>query len=270
MKPYHCILASFLLAALLIPVFLSEPCSAAFIPGNNIILERGGMIWEYDEKITDNEAVFFRNLIDTEKGNSDGFVNAWEILKMEVLLNKRMKRTIEEEPDVKLNSTPDTVELKDVEFRVSREALGRTEKNSSIINRASVGYSFREEVVPGTAIQLTGTPGSNVMITLPPGLGAELTEGFNNKTSGFENNRTVLKGNFGPEGNITLLISENESSGFEMQDMKISIYGKTEGEKTAGENSTAITGVNIEAGQPSRFFQNISKKLTGACLNPKS
>ncbi|TFH03556.1 MAG: hypothetical protein E4H06_04355, partial [Methanosarcina sp.] len=81
MKLYPLLLASFLLATFLIPALLAEPCSAAFISGNNITLERGEIIWNYDEKITDNEAIFFRNLIDRETGNNDNFVNAWEILK---------------------------------------------------------------------------------------------------------------------------------------------------------------------------------------------
>ena len=49
------------------PAFLAEPCSAAFIPGNNITLERNGMTWEYEEQITDNEAIFFRNFIDLQQ-----------------------------------------------------------------------------------------------------------------------------------------------------------------------------------------------------------
>jgi len=102
------------------------------------------MTWSYDEKTTDDDAVFLRSVIDGETGNKNGFVNAWEILKMEVLLSDKMKKSIEKEPDVKLNSTPEAVELKDIEFWIPEEALGRTDKNLSIITRAAVTYSFKE------------------------------------------------------------------------------------------------------------------------------
>ncbi|TFH03671.1 MAG: hypothetical protein E4H06_04120 [Methanosarcina sp.] len=234
-------------------------------------MERGEITWNYDEKITDNEAIFFRNLIDRETGNNDNFVNAWEILKMEVLLGDKMEKTIEEEPDVKLNSASDTVELRDVEFWISKEALGRTEKNSSITNRASVTYSFKEEAGPGTDIWLMGTPNSSVTITLPQGLDAELTEGLDNKSLEFENNRTLLRGNFGPEKNITIWLSENESLKAELLAMEMnrdksaenkSAENKSvENESGAGVNKTLTAGEKAEVSQPSGFFKNILKKI---------
>ncbi|KKG11455.1 hypothetical protein EO92_10865 [Methanosarcina sp. 2.H.A.1B.4] len=266
LKLHHLLLASLLLATFLIPALLAEPCSAAFIPGNNITLERDGITWNYDEKTTDNEAIFLRNLIDRETGNNDNFVNAWEILKMEVLLRDKMEKAIKEEPDVRLNSTSDTVELRDVEFWISKETLGRTDKTSSITNRASVTYSFKEEAGPGTDIWLMGTPNSNVTITLPQGLDAELTEGLENKSLEFENNRTLLRGNFGPEKNITLWLSENESLKAEMLAMEMNRDKSTENksvenENGAGENKTLTAGEKAEVSQPSGFFKNILKKI---------
>lgn len=273
MKLHHLLLTSLLLATFLTPALLAEPCSAAFIPGNDITVERDGMTWNYDEKVTDNEAIFFRNLIDREAGNNDGFVNAWEILKMEVLLGDKMEKSIEEESDVRLNATSDTVELRDVEFRISKDALGRTEKNSSITNLASVTYGFKEETGPGTDIWLMGTPNSSVTVTLPQGLDAELTEGLDNESSEFKNNRTILRGNFGPEKNITLWLSENESFKAELMYMEInrdqSAENKSvENESEAGENRTLTAGEKAEASNPSWFFKNvlakINRNLTGA------
>ncbi len=261
MKLHPLLLASLLLATFLTPALLAEPCAAAFIPGNNITLEKNGMTWDYDEKTTDNEALFFRSVIDGETGDNNGFVNAWEILKMEVLLSDRMKKAIEEEPDVKLNATSDTVELKDVEFWVSEEALGRTNKNSSITNSASVTYSFKEEVGPGTAMWLMGTPDSSVTINLPEGLDAERTEGLNNKSFGFENNRTVLKGNFSPEKNITLWLSKNESFKAEMQDIKNNSDKNAENKSGDEENSTRDAGVYAESGNLAGYFKNIIKEI---------
>ncbi|AKB63022.1 hypothetical protein [Methanosarcina mazei] len=260
LKLYHLFLASLLLATLLSPVLFAKPCAAAFIPGNNITLERNGITWDYDEKTTDNEAVLFRRIIDAETGNNDGFVNAWEIRKMEVLLGEKMKKAVEEEPDIKLNSTSEIVELKDIEFWIPEEALGRTYKNSSIINRASVIYGFKEEAGTGTEIWLMGTPDSNVTITLPSGFDAERIEGLNNKSLGFENKRTVLKGNFNSEKNITLWLSENESFKAELQDIEANENKSAENESGTVENSTLNTGDKSESGSLKGFFKKILKK----------
>ena len=74
------------------------------------------MTWEYKEQITDNDAVFFREFIDLQEGNNDNFVNAWEILKAEMFLRDKMKESIENKPDVKLNGTPEAVKARDIEF----------------------------------------------------------------------------------------------------------------------------------------------------------
>jgi len=259
LKLYPLLSASLLLVTFLIPALLAEPCSAAFISGNNIIVERDGVTWNYDEKITDEEAVFFRNLIDIETGDGNGFVNAWEILKMEVLLSDKMKKAIEEESDVKLNSSSDPVELKDVELWISKEALGRTEKKSTITNSASVTYSFKEEAGPGTDISLMGNPDSSVTITLPPGFDAELTEGLENKSLEFRNNRNLLKGNFGSEKNITIWLSENETFKAELQSMEIN--KDKSAENGSEENATQTAGEKTEASQVTGFFKNILKEI---------
>ncbi|AKB73383.1 hypothetical protein MSLAZ_0122 [Methanosarcina lacustris Z-7289] len=265
MKLYPLLLASLLLATFFIPALLADPCSAAFIPGNNITVERNGMTWNYDEKITDTEAIFFRNLIDKDTGNNDGFVNAWEILKMEVLLGDKMEKSIEEKSDVKLNATSDPVEIKDVEFWISKDALGRTEKSSAITNGASVTYSFKEEVSPGTDIWLMGTPNSSVTITLPLGLDAEVTEGLDNKSLVFENNRTLLRGNFCPEKNITLSLSENESLKAELLAMELnrdkSAETKSVNESGAGENEAPTAGEKAEVSQSSGVFKYLLNKI---------
>ncbi|MDI9394315.1 MAG: hypothetical protein QM426_02375 [Euryarchaeota archaeon] len=261
MKLYSFLLASFLLATFLTPALLAEPCSAAFISGNNITLERNGMIWDYDEKTTEDDAVFLRGVIDGETGDNNGFVNAWEILKMEVFLSDKMRKAIEEDPDVKLNASSDTVELEDIEFWVSKEALGRVNKSSPIINYATVSYNFKEELGPGTAIWLMGTPDSNVTINLPSGLDAERTEGLYNKSLGFENNCTVLKGNFSPEKNITVWLSKNESFKADTEGIKTKSDKNAGNESADGENSTLNAGVRREPGNLAGYFKNIFAEI---------
>jgi hypothetical protein len=204
------------LTTLLLPIFI-EPCSAAFLPGNNITLESDGMTWRYTEHITDSNATLFRNFIDFQEGDSNNFVNAWEILKAEIFMRDKMKESIEKEPDVKLNGTPEYVKTTDIDFIIPEEALGKTEKNSSITSSASVSYIFEKNVSSDTDIWFMGTPNSSVTIMLPVGFDATKTEGLDNRSSAFENNRTVFRGNFSSEKNITIWISENRSFKAELQ-----------------------------------------------------
>jgi len=190
---------------------LANPCTAAFTPSNNVTLEGDGMTWEYQERITDNEAVFFRNFIDLQTGNDDNFVNAWEILKAENILRNQTKEAVKTRPDVKLNGSSEPVKVTGVDFWLSKEALGKVEKNSSITNSASVNYAFEKGIGRETEIWFMGTPNSSVTITLPVGYDVKKTEGLDNKSQESANNLTVLKGDFGPGKIITLRILENES-----------------------------------------------------------
>ena len=237
------------------PVFLAEPCTAAFVPSNNITLERDGMTWDYQDQITGNEAVISRNFIDLQAGNGDKFVNAWEILKAETYFRNKMKESVETAPDVKLNGTSEPVKVTDVDFWISKEALGKVEKNSSITNFASVSYVFEKELGQSTDIWLMGTPNSNVTVNLPAGFDVERTDGLGNKSQEVGNNSTVLKGSFGPGKNITLWISENESS-TELQKEE-SAGQDAENKSKEGENKTGAVGEATEATKSSGFFKDI-------------
>jgi hypothetical protein len=270
LKPYRLLLTGFLLITLFMPLFLAEPCNAAFIISNNITLERDGMIWVYQEQITGNEAIFLRNFIDLQTGNNDKFVNAWEIQKAETFFRNQTKDALKTKPDVKFNGTSNPVKVIDVDFWLSKEALGRTDKNSSITNSASVSYIFEKEVHQGTEIWVMGTPNSGVTITLPVDLDVKRTEGLDNKSQESGNNRTVLKGSFSPEKNITLWISENESFKFDIQELQ---GGEGSNEQGVGNkskkegNKTVAAGENAEPRKPSGSFKDIFTQLY---LSPKS
>ena len=267
MKLYNLLLTYFVLITLLMPALLAEPCTAVFISGNNITLERDGMTWKYEEQITGNEAVTFRDFIDLQAGNDDNFVNAWEILKAETVLRDRMKETIETKPDVRLNDTLEAVKVRDVDFWLSKEALGKTEKSSAITNHATVTYSFGKEAGKETGILLVGTPNSNITIRLPQGFDAERIEGLNGKNPGFESNLAVLKGSFDSSGNITLWLSENESSGGELQGITENIEKAVENESREAGNQTVAAEDIAEARESSGFFKNVFTQLH---LSPKS
>ncbi|AKB53234.1 MULTISPECIES: hypothetical protein [Methanosarcina] len=257
MKAYNLFLTGFLIITLFIPAFLAEPCNAAFVPSNNITLERGGMTWEYQEQITGNESIVFRSFIDLEAGDSDRFVNAWEILKAESILRDKMEESVKTKPDVKLNGTSEPVKLTDVDFLLSKEALGEIEKTSSITNSATVNYTFDKPIGQEANIWLMGTPTSNVTINLPAGFDVEKTDGLDNESKESENNYTVLKGNFSQEKNITLWISENETYKAEMQERKRIIEQNAENKTNATVNKTRAAGKAVKASKSSGFFKDI-------------
>ncbi|WP_292376832.1 hypothetical protein [Methanosarcina sp. UBA411] len=267
MKAYNLFLTGFLLLSLFMPVFLAEPCTAAFVPSNNITLERNGMTWEYQEQITGNESIIFRSFIDLQTGNKDKFVNAWEILKAETFLRDQTKEALKTKPDVKLNGTSDPVKVTDVDFYLSKEALGNVLKDSSITNYASVNYIFEKEVNQGTNVWLMGTPNSNITITLPLDFNVERTEGLNNKSQEPGNNHTVLKGSFGPEENITLWISENESYKAGLQEREESIEQEAANKSKEEENKIEAAGKIVEAKKSYEFFKGI---FTRFYQSPKS
>ncbi len=267
MRAYILSLTGFLLIALLMPAFLAGPCTAAFELSNNITLERDGMTWEYQEQITGNEAVLFRNFIDLQAGNDDNFVNAWEILKAETVLRDQMKEAVKTKPDVKLNGTSEPVKVTDADFWLSKEALGKVEKNSSITNSASVSYIFEKETGQGTEIWFMGTPNSGVTITLPVGLDVKRAEGLENKSQESGNNRTVLKGNFGPQKNITIWISENENSKAGEQAGEGNSEQDIENKSENAGNKTETAGKTAEARKPSGSFKDI---FAWFYLSPKS
>ncbi len=246
LKTHNLFLTGFLLISFFIPIFLTEPCSASFVTTNNITLEKSGMTWDYQEKITGNDSVVFRALIDLEEGNRDNFVNAWEIFKAETSLRDKMIEDLKAKPDVKFNGTSEPVKVTDVDFSLSDGALGRTFKNSSITNSASVSYIFEKEIGQGTSIWIQGTPNSNVTINLPSNLSVSRTEGLNNKIQDSDGNFTVLKGTFDPKENVTIWVSENKSSKPELKKNNETIAQNVTNESTKKENKSIAIGDYVE------------------------
>lgn len=260
MKTCNLFLTGFLLITFFVPAFLAEPCTAAFVPSNNITLESGGMTWGYQEQITGNESIVFRSFIDLEAGNSDRFVNAWEILKAELALRDKMEESVKAKPDVKLNGTSEFVNVTDIDYLVSKDALGKIGKTTSIINSATVSYTFEKQIDRNANIWFMGTPNSNVTINLPAGFNVERTEGLNNESKESGNNHTILKGNFSPEKNITLWISENESYKAEMQEREKSIEQNAENKTNKTVNKTETVdkaGKAVEATKSSGLFKEV-------------
>lgn len=272
MRAYILSLTAFLLIASFIPAFLVETCAAASVPSNNITLEVDGMTWEYQEQVTGNEAILFRNFIDLQAGNNDNFVNAWEILKAETILRHQTKKAVKTKPDVRLNGTSEPVKVTDVDVWLSKEALGKVEKKSSITNSALLSYTFEKEIDQGTSVWLMGTPNSSVTITLPEGFEVKSTDGLDNKSQDFRSNRTVLKGNFSPQKNITLWISENESSKAVLEGRERNVEQAVVNEDEDSKNKTGTAEETTKTGKPFGSFKDSFAQFcpTQFCLSPKS
>ena len=110
-----------------------------------------------------------------------------------------------------------------------------------------------------------GTPKSNVAITLPVGFDAARTEGLDNKVLEFENNRTVLKGSFSSEENITLWLSENESFKAELQSVQEkeeeSIENTSTNKEINKENKNLTAEDTVKIRESFEFFKNIFARL---------
>jgi hypothetical protein len=223
MKADSLFLTVFVLISLFLPIFLVEPSAAAVIPLNNITIEKSGMTWEYKEQAEDNEAISFRKFVDTQTGNNNSFVNAWEILKAEKTLRAKMEEVLRTKPDVKLNQSSCPVKYRDIDFSIPEEALGITEKNSTINNSARVTYVFERELGEATDILFMGTPDSNLTISLPSGFDVKGTQGLEDKKLEFENSHAILKGSFDHGGNVTLWLLKNESVKADFQNTKVKI-----------------------------------------------
>ncbi|HEY3360628.1 MAG TPA: hypothetical protein VGK06_02060 [Methanosarcina sp.] len=229
------------------------------------------MTWGYQEQVTGNESIVFRNMIDIQEGNHDKFVNAWEILKAETFLRNKTEESVKAKPEVKLNGTSEPVKVSNVDFLLSKEALGNTSKNSSITNSASVSYIFEKEIGQGTNIWFMGTPNSTVTITLPSDFSVAKTEGLNNKSQGSDGNLTVLKGTFDPKENITIWVSENKSSKAELQRNNGTSEQTVTNKNTKKENKTIAAGDYVEIRSfLGHFTDNIFKDIFHSYLSPKN
>lgn len=206
MKPKNILLAACII------LLLSGTGAAAFSYSNSITLNPGNASWEYKEYVTDREASFSRQLIDNQVGNNDSFVNVWELISMERKFGERLRESIEKKPDIRFNNSSKTVKIQDVEYSFSEDSLGNVFKTTALKNHARATYSIDKGALgPGTEAWFSGTPKSNVTVTLPPGLDVNETEGLENSTVSFVKDRAVFKGRFDEKGELTLRFTENKS-----------------------------------------------------------
>ncbi|MDY0385843.1 MAG: hypothetical protein RBT65_01665 [Methanolobus sp.] len=192
---------------LLIVLFsmLSTPASAAYEWDNTIDIGTDGMVWEYTETYSGDRSVIFKNFIDTEFGDNDGFVSSWELLKTDVMGSKSFLKSIEKSKDVKIDNSSKNVTLLDMETDMSAELIGPVDNEKKIINKYKVFYAFKTTLSDSdTSMCFQGQPGTDVTINLPSMMKLISLEGIESQTTKESLQGTSVSGQFGSSGEIII------------------------------------------------------------------
>lgn len=193
-------------------VLLSTPAFAGFNWENNITVGNDGLAWGYTEQYTEDNFVFYKSYIDADLGNDDGYVSAWELLKIDSTTRESFYDSIINEMDVKINDSSNGVHLGEIDSSISKDALGKVYRRGEATNYYKVMYSFDESLTElGTNIWFLVEPETNVTITFPVGIDVTSTEGIENVTTIMHNNTTTIDGMVGFEGEISIGYAENET-----------------------------------------------------------
>lgn len=204
--------SALILALAIVCIMSVAPTSSALTWTNNIVLEEDGMSWDYTEDYTNQVATAYRGFIDSEVGNNDDHVSAWELMKVDYLTRNRLKTSLMEELDVAFDSSSEDVHVTDVDAEISLDVLGSTSKTDDITNMYFVTYSFdRNFFDMGGSMTFEGEPETEVAITLPADAKLLSYDGIKIKTIDTKDNRTAINGFFEEEGKITIDFTRDEA-----------------------------------------------------------
>lgn len=191
-------------------VLLSTPAYAGFNWENNITVGTDGMTWGYTEQYTEENFVFYKSYIDSDMGNDDGYVSAWELLKIDSITRDTFYDSIINDMDVKINNSSTAIHLSEIDSSISEDALGKVYRRGDVTNYYKVMYSFDGSLTElGTNIWFLAEPETNMTITFPAGFEITSIEGIENTTTTVHNRTTTLIGTIGFEGKITIGYAEN-------------------------------------------------------------
>lgn len=187
---------------------------------NSITVGEYGMTWDYTESFSGNDSTMFRAYIDSEFGNNDSFVNAWELLKADKEIRKKFQSSIDREFDVRINNESAGIQVTDIDSTLSPGIIGNIHSADAVVNRYNVAYRWKDTISNASSIWFMGQSNSPVTIILPPGMDVVSTSGINNLTKKI-NAHTELAGFFsevsGDRGEITINFIENTTSHAEPQ-----------------------------------------------------
>ncbi|MCM1986736.1 hypothetical protein [Methanococcoides seepicolus] len=199
-----------LLLALLTVAMIASP-SSAFEWKNTIILEEDGMSWSYEESYSGEDVGAFRSYADKNVGNGDGYISAWELMKLDHRIRSRLYGSLGKELDVMFDNSAKNVNVFEVDAEISRSVLGSTDKTDIINNRYFVTYTFEKDIFElGDSVSFDGEANTGLTITMPEGMEVIATEGIDSRFVETIDNRTVISGHFGIEGLATVEFSRKD------------------------------------------------------------
>jgi hypothetical protein len=208
--------------ALVLIAFTAIEGSAERLWVNNITVDEYNMTWSYTETFTGIDSIAYRVSIDTELGNNDSFVSAWELLNADKEMRKRLRSAIDSEPDVRIktpylntgiNETTG-IEVIDVDSALPPAIIGKTHIADTIVNKYKVSYRFKDSIFNASSIWFLGQAKSPVTIILPSGIDVTNISGMDNVTK-IISDHAEITGFFAEvskdRGEITINLAKNTS-----------------------------------------------------------
>ena len=182
---------------------------------NSITVNEHNMTWNYNETFTGADSIEYRMMIDKVLGNNDSYIGAWELLNADKDIRKNLRKSIDNEQDVKINNETSGVEVLEVESNLSIGTIGNTHTIDTVTNIYSVPYRFRDSVLNAGSIWFLGQAKSPVTIVMPAGIDVVNISGMNNITRNVTDH-VELSGYFKEitkdRGEITLYLARNTSN----------------------------------------------------------
>jgi len=181
---------------------------------NTISINEYNMTWIYTETFNGSDSIIYRMSIDSELGNNDSFVNAWELLKADKETRKKLKSSIDSEPDVRIDNISESIRVTDVDSNLSSSIIGKTHSTDTIVNMFNVSYKWNESLLDARSIWFLGQANSPVTVNLPAGFIIINMSGMNNTTE-IKNDHVEIKGYFAEvsknRGEISINFTKNTS-----------------------------------------------------------
>lgn|GEM_PF-1044055 len=189
------------------------PADAAYSWANNITVNMEGMNWEYTEQYSGNRSVIMKSAIDSELGDNDGFVAAWELLKADTLSRKNLFTSVSRKMDVRINDSSARISLCGVECGMAKELLGPVAKQEDVSNTYRVSYAFTEPLAgQDSRIWFQGEPKTYVAIRMPEGVDILSVEGVDNAAISRQGIIADVKGEFDLTGEAVVVYRVNGNS----------------------------------------------------------
>jgi len=174
---------------------------------NDITVNEYNITWGYTETFIGMDSMAYKIAIDSDIGNNDSFVNAWELLKADKEARKRFKSAIENELDIRINNGTSGIELIEVDSSLSQAVIGKIHTTDTIENRYNISYRLKESIYNASSIWFLGEPQSPLTILLPPGIDVVGVSGMDNVTT-----NPQVTGYFSDKNGATNNITKNASN----------------------------------------------------------